>query len=117
MDKTIEYKTNKKVDKIKIFGEEFVKNNENNLKIIFDKEEHPLTSFFDLSNNKNNNKFIEIQFKIINDIYNLSYMFSGCKELLSASFITTLKVDEKNTDISFMFSNCSSLLSLPDISN
>ena len=116
MEKFIKYKILGKAEKIRIFGDEFVKNNIENLKIIYENEELELNAFFDLSNNKKKKNFLEIQLKIIKDITNLSYMFSGCKELLSVPFITKINVD-KVLDMSFLFSNCSSLSLIPDISN
>ena len=71
----IKYKIGKE-DKIRIFGDEFVKNNIENLKIIYENEELELNAFFDLSNNKKKKNFLEIQLKIIKDITNLSYIMS-----------------------------------------
>ena len=116
MEKYIKYKILGKAEKIRIFGDEFVKNNKENLKIIYENKELELDAFFDLSNNKQKKNFLEIQLKIIKDITNLSYMFSGCKELISLPFITKINVD-KVLDMSFLFSNCSSLSFLPDLSN
>jgi hypothetical protein len=70
MEKFIKYKILGKADKIRIFGDEFVKNNKENLKIIYEKEELELNAFFDLSNNKQKKNFLEIQLKIIKDITN-----------------------------------------------
>jgi len=116
MDKFIKYKILGKSEKIRIFGDEFVKNNQENLKIIYENEELELNTFFDLSKNKQKKNFLEIQLKINKNITNLSYMFSGCKELISLPFITKINVD-KVIDMSFLFSNCSSLSLIPDISN
>ena len=47
---TIIYKINNNEDEIRIFGNEFVKNNKKNCKIIYGEKEHELTEFFDLKN-------------------------------------------------------------------
>ena len=57
MEKFIKYKILGKAEKIRIFGDEFVKNNIENLKIIYENEELELNAFFDLSNNKKKEKF------------------------------------------------------------
>ena len=114
-EEKIRYKLTKNNNKLKIFGENFVKNNENNFKIIFDDKEINLCSFLDLSNYKKNFKVIEIILKQINDITNISKMFSDCNELMSFPGLSKFNIDNV-TDISFMFSNCSSLSTLPNIS-
>ena len=138
---SIKYKIGKK-KKIRIFGDEFVKNNKDNAKIIFDDKEYDLNSLFDLRDIKIQNNFLEIKLKEINTITDLSYMFNECSSLISLpeesilnnSNITNLKylfnkclsleklpdLSKMKTnnveDISYMFNNCSSLKILPDIS-
>jgi len=127
---------------IKIFGKEFVKNNKNNCKIIFGGQEQEISEYLKINDNIKENENLEITFKEINKIDNMSHLFSGClslKEILGISeFISksvtnvsnifnncsSLKLPDKLnwktnniTDMSFMFRNCSSLESLPDISN
>ena len=98
--------------KIKIFGEEFVKNNNNNCYMIFEDKKYKIQSFFPI---KTKNKIIEIKLietKIIND---MSYMFSRCNSLLSSSDIS--KWDTSNvTNMSHIFGGCAELQFIPDIS-
>ena len=108
--------TNNTKNKTQIFGEEFVKNNENNFKIIFNNEEFNLTPFLDLSIYKSTKKTIEITLKQINKVTDISKMFYGCKELTSFPGLSKLNVDDVK-NISFMFLNCSSLQRISDISN
>ena len=138
---TIKYKTENK-KKIRIFGDEFVKNNKNNCKFIFNDDEYELDSFLDLKDNTIDNDLLEIKLKELNDITDLSYMFNDCSSLVSLSDVSiwnnrniiNLKclfnncflleklpdLSKLNTDnvedISFAFNNCHSLKSLPDIS-
>ena len=111
---SIIYKIDKK--EMRLFGNNFVKNNKNNCSIIYNNKEYPLKSIFDkkMINNHDNKLKIKLVFK--NTITNMSCMFRDCKNLESISDISNL--DTKNiTDISFLFYKCSSLEFLPDISN
>ena len=102
---------NKDKIKLKIFGEEFVKNNKSNFKIIFEEEELDLTPYLEVSKDK---KTVEIILEQINPITDLSNMFSGCLEL---SFPNLSKLNtEQITNISNLFKNCG-ISQLPDISN
>ena len=114
MENILKYNISK-IDKIKLFGEEFVKNNKGNLLILINDEEYELNVFFDLSGNHKKEKYLEIKVKLLNNLINISYMFSGCKQLVSAKYLSLINTDDV-VDMSFMFSNCSSLSSLPDIS-
>ena len=137
---TIRYITKEK-GKIRIFGDNFVKNNKNNCKIIYINKERELEQFIKFKN------FInigvqEIQLKVYNDLTDMSYMFSDCDCLLSLPDISKLntknvidmnhmfyfceslesldisKWDTKNvTNMSYMFSYCKSLKTFPNISN
>ena len=103
----------KKVGKIKIFGDEFVKNNKNICRIEYEDNEYELSEEFNIKN-INNNK-LEIKLKGINSIINMSFLFSWCDSLSDISNISkwnTINV----TNMSFLFYKCSSLKSLPDIS-
>ena len=106
-----------KTSRVKIFGEEFVKNNKSNVKIFYENKEIELTSFLDLdlSNYKTKKNILEIKAKIINRITNISYMFSKCSQLLTVNFESFENI-ENITDMSFMFSNCLSLSSISNIS-
>ena len=96
---------------IKIFGHEFVMNNKNNCKMIIDNKEYEITEKYNIEN-YNNNK-LNIKLKGINNVTDMSYMFSRCSSLSSLSDISKW-ITNKVKDMSAMFSFCSSLSSLPD---
>ena len=104
----------KKGDKIKLFGEEFVKNNKDKCKILFQKTEYDLVDYFKLPE-INNAKTIEIQLNGIKDVTNISGMFSYNYKLLSSN-----NISEWNTinikDMSRAFSGCFNLPNLTGIS-
>ena len=126
---------------INIFGFKFVENNKKICKMIIDNREYELTDRYIIKNN-NNNKKLKIKLKGVNNITNMSWMFSECSSLISlpdiskwntnkvtemssifykcSSLLSLIDISKWNTnnvvDMSYMFSECSSLLSLPDIS-
>ena len=129
---------------IRIFGSDFVKNNFNLCKIIFNKKKYDLCSFFELKNNKKliNNSIIEIKLIGMENITDLSNMFSDCSKLYSLSDISkyTINIESMNSmflsciklnhisnisnwntsnvkSMANMFQNCKSLHPFPDISN
>ena len=73
------YNINNYDKKIRIFGEEFVKNNKNNFKIVYEDEEKKLTEFF-----KTNKKFrkkydyLKIRLREIKSSTNISQIFRNC---------------------------------------
>ena len=85
----LEYKPSTK-DQTKIFGSMFVNENKDKCKIIYKNQEYELTeNFEDIDNNYNNNNIlIKFKLRINNNITNISFMFSGCKALLSIKNIT-----------------------------
>ena len=102
--------------KLRIFGNKFVKNNINKCKIIYEYDEYDLTKFIDdIYNDYEPNEIIKIKLKGINNVTDMSYMFSGCSSLSSLPDIATLNTSHV-IDMSLMFDDCSSLSSLPDIS-
>ena len=101
-------------DNIRIFGENFVKNNKNTCYIIYESEKYELTEYFKI-NNWRHDVLLEIKLIGINNIINASHMFYGCKSLKSLSDISKWNTNNV-TDMSYMFSWCTSLKSLPDIS-
>ena len=107
------YNINKEDKVIKIFGEEFVKNNINNCKMIVNNKEYKISEKFKIQN-YNKDKVI-IKLKGINKITNTSYMFYDCTKLYSLPDISKWNTSNVK-DMSGIFSNCSSLSSLPDIS-
>ena len=108
-------KSKKETKRIKIFDEEFVKNNESNFKIIYNGQELCLTSFLELSEAKENNK-IEIILQQVNQVTNISKMFFECENLYLFPGLGKLNI-ENITDISSLFRNCINILKIPDISN
>jgi len=103
----------KDVDNIRIFGEEFVKNNKTICKMIIDDKEYKIIEKYNIINY--NNSILEIKLKGIDNVTNMSYMLSGCSSLLSLPDISNWNTNNV-TNMSHMFNKCSSLSSLPDIS-
>ena len=125
---------------IRLFGDQFVENNKNICKMIIDNKEYKIAAQYKVKNYENN--ILKIKLKGINNITNMSYMFSYCSSLLSLSDISNWNTNNviymnnmfdrfsslislpdiskwntnKVTNMSNMFYKCSSLISLPDIS-
>ena len=102
-----------KGNNIKIFGDSFVHKNKNKCKMIIDNKEYEITEYFNITN-YNNNK-LKIKLKGIENVTDMSNMFSECSLLLSLPGISKWNVCNV-TDIKGMFYKCSLLISLPDIS-
>ena len=105
-------KDKEKIDKIRLFGENFYRENNDKCKFILNNKECDLCEFYTL---KNNEKELEIELIINQKIKNLNSMFSCCLSLYSISNLSYLNTSEVN-DMSFMFYECSNLSSLSDIS-
>ena len=113
----IKYKIEKNQNKINIFGEDFVRNNSNHCKIIYDNNEHELSAYINVDNIKDiKNNILEIKLIGINNITNAAHMFYNCKSLILLPDISEWNT-ENITSMDRMFSWCSLLSSLPDISN
>jgi surface protein len=110
---TIVYNIKKGEDKVKIFGSNFVKNNINNCKIIYQNREYELKEYFE-DFSKNDSK-LQIKLTEINNIQDTSYMFYECTSLISLPDIEKWNT-EFITSMSCMFFGCSSIVSLPGIS-
>ena len=103
-------------ENVRIFGSNFVKNNRNICKIIYDGNEYELQESLNLNQFKLKDNMLKIKLKNINQITNMSYMFCDCEFFASIPNIS--KWDTSHvTDMSYMFSGCQSLLTLPEISN
>ena len=99
-----------KNNKIRIFGEEFVKNNKDKFKMIINKKEYDLREYYKIDNNE-----LKIKLIGINNIENMKCIFAECENLYSLPDIS--KWDTKNiNDMSFIFYKCSNLIELSDIS-
>ena len=99
--------------KIKIFGDEFVKNNKNNCRIMINKKQYSLRNEYKIIN-YNKNK-IKIKLIGIRNITNMSCIFAECETLYSLPDISKWNTRYIN-NMSFIFYNCKSLKYLSDIS-
>ena len=79
---SIKYLIKKDDEKINIFGENFVKNNKDKCKYIYENKEYELTKEFDLTNYNKSNEILEIKLTDINNITNMSYLFYDCESLI-----------------------------------
>ena len=95
------YKSKEK-ERVKIFGVDFVKNNKEKCRIIFNNEEYKLTEYFNSIDNE-----LKIKLKGINYVTNMGRMFQECDSLYSLPDISKLKTSSA-TDMSCMFDGCSS---------
>ena len=111
----IQYKIEEK--RIKIFGNEFVKNNEKNCQINYEDNTCNLSEYIEIDQeNIKYNDILEIKLIGIKNITNAYFMFHKCFSLISIPNLSNWKTNNI-TNMNQMFSNCSSLKSLPDISN
>ena len=108
-----------KNENITIFGENFVEDNKDNFKMMFDNNIYELNYLLDKELIKN--EIIEVKLLQYKETNNLSYMFGdevNFSEIpliyISDNFVNINMSDIIN--MSSMFSNCESLKSLPDIS-
>ena len=103
-------------EKANLFGSYFVKNNLEKCKILYKNNEYDLTEHLgDIEPNYNNKKEYSIKLKGINNVTDMSYMFSGCNSLISLPDLSKLDTSKVN-NMYAMFFGCNSLPSLPDIS-
>ena len=108
------YKNNKNVEKIKIFGFNFVENNKDKCSFMFKGEEYNLQEYLDIKNY--NQDKIEIILKGIKKITNMNGIFDKCSLLLSLPDISEWNTSNI-TNMYQIFDSCTSLTELPDISN
>ena len=99
-------------EKVRIFGEQFVKNNKDNCLLFIEDNIFRLKEFYENINQEEKLKIILIEEKNIND---MSYMFYNCEYLTTLPDLSYWKTNNV-TNISYMFYNCKSLSSLPDLS-
>ena len=107
---TLIYKINNNDKRIYIFGDEFVKNNKNNCRIIFENKKYELKSFFDVQNNK---KELIIKLRGINNITNSTDMFFYCNQLISLPDINKWNLINV-VEMKDMFAGCSESLVIPN---
>ena len=112
---TLKYKI-KNNEKIRIFGDFFVKNNKNNYQLIVNEKKCELSSFLKIEDiGKKEGDIIEIKLKQIKTAIDISFMFSECKTLINIEDISNWKTDNI-LNFEGMFIGCSSLEPFPDIS-
>ena len=101
--------------KVKIFGEDFVKNNKDKCIIIIDNNQFEICSEYEIEDNLKRGETFEIKLIEINSINNMSHMFDECSSLTSLS--DGFEWDtSKVSDMSYMFFGCTSLYNLSDLS-
>ena len=107
------YKIDENKDKIRIFGKYFVENNKNKIKIEIEGKEYELMEYYKINNK---NKYLHIKIKEIENVTDMSYMFSGCSSLSNIKALQNWNVSNGN-NFSFIFSECSSLLDIKELEN
>ena len=112
---TIIYNIDLNKSKIRIFGEAFVKNNNNNCIFIYDNKGYPLEEFFDTEKIINKNDELVIKLKRTGEMTNLSDMFNNCESLKSLPDICNFNTSNI-INMSGMFRGCTSLCEMSDIS-
>ena len=111
---TLIYNVKHNMDKIRLFGEKFVKNNKNNCYLLIDGKQTELLEYYQL-NYKITKHTLLIKLIEKKPITNMSYMFLNCSSLKSLPDIS--KFNFKNVNYAYgMFYNCISLIPSPDIS-
>ena len=108
----IVYQIKQNDSSIKIFGDNFVKKNKDNCKIIIEGKEMNLVSNYIC---KEKEKYLKVKLIINKPINDLSYIFQGCTNLIAIGeeSINT----EDVIDMSYAFDGCTSLENLDGISN
>ena len=104
--------------RIRLFGNNFVRNNKDKCKLKINEIEKELNIYYVIENEeetKNQNTLI-IKLVINKTLTSLQCMFENCNSLLPTSDISKLDAS-KVTDMSWMFYKCNYLSKLPDISN
>ena len=113
---TMVYSLSQHQTELKIFGEEFVKNNIERCKMILDGKEQELKSivpakpFHDKLRDKIKVKLIDI-----NKVVDMSFIFHECKNLYSCNDLNKWKTT-KIKDMHKLFFGCTQLTKLPDLS-
>ena len=104
---------------IRIFGENFVKNNKNNCKLIINGKEQEIAEYLTIDDNIKKiiiEKFLIIRLKEIKTITDMSCLFSFCFSLKSLPNISKWNT-ENVINMRSLFRGCQKLYDLPDISN
>ena len=104
------YRTDKEGEE-NIFGDEFVKNNKNNIELIINGNKSNLIEKCEFRKGEN---YIKIILK--NKNKNLEKMFYKCKSLINIKELKYLDTKDVN-NFSYMFSKCSSLIDIKGLEN
>jgi len=112
--KTMIYKIDNKLKSIKLFGDEFVKNNKNKCYLLIDGKKTYLCPDLILNKNQKEKEILEIRLKETQQITNFNRMFKGCTSLISLPSIRYWDINNV-TDMSYMFDDCESLKELNNI--
>ena len=96
---------------IKIFDSEFVNNNKNNCKILYENKEYELMEIFQIDNIKNKEKLI-IKLKGIKKITNANKMFYECFHLYSVPDINNWDISQLS-EMNEMFKGCEQCINIP----
>jgi len=104
--------------RLKLFGDNFVKNNKNNCKIIINGNKYELCNYINISNyNYNHNsKIFKIQLTGIKSISDMSYMFHKCNNLFSIPYLSQINTS-KVTSMRCLFEHCILLETVEGISD
>ena len=104
-------------EKVKIFDREFINNNRDKCKIIYENYEYDLTEYFnDITYDYNNKDSFNLKLRGVNNItnsYNMFYFCDSLQSLDASKWNTTINI----TNMKCMFGVCNSLSSLSGISN
>jgi surface protein len=110
----IEYKNTNKKGKnriIRIFGENFVKNNKNNCDMVFNQKIEDIKDIINIDQDDPTLRVILVE---NNNVTNMSELFSSCLNLVKIYKESEWKTSNV-TNMSKMFKNCKSLKSFPEI--
>ena len=89
------------INKIRIFGEKFAKNNKDKLKIIYKNHDYELTEYLeDIDKNFDFKDYLILKLSFMNNNIDLSYMFFNCNSLffISDNLNENALKDEMNID-------------------
>ena len=100
---------NESETKIRLFGEQFIKNNKDNCSLLINGEFLPLCEFYTIPDVDTHLNITLIKEKEITD---MSYMFYDCY-ILSSIKNTSKWTTDNVTNMSYMFYNCQALVYLP----
>ena len=113
---TMVYSISNHQEELKIFGEEFVKNNVDKCKIRIDGKEEELKSIIVCKpfQEKLKDK-IKVKLLNINNVIDMSFIFHECKNLIACNDLSKWNT-KRIRDMHKLFFGCSQLSKLPDLS-